>query len=171
MTDDPLYSTELQDLYSSTYPRLVGLLTVAAGRREDAEEIVQEAFMRLIPRWDRIVEYDDPEAWLRGVAFRLLSNRRRLARRASMAPSDLDRDTAGPDRARALDLAHQVARLPLAQREVLLLHYVYDMNVDDVARSLGVRVGTVKSRLARARQSLTEALNEQEVDPDVRSWH
>lgn len=171
MADDPLYSAELQDLYGSAYPRLVGLLTVATGHREDAEEIAQEAFLRLIPRWDRVGRYDDPEAWLRTVALRVLSNRRRRTRHALQQPSYPEPDPGVPDSSTALDVARHVTRLPLGQREVVLLHYVYDLTVVDVARTLGVRVGTVKSRLARARVSLAEALKNQEVDLDVRSRH
>lgn len=52
-------------------------------------------------------------------------------------------------------------QLPVAQRQVVLLHYLYDLRVEDVARVLGVAAGTVKSRLGRARSALAEKLTEE----------
>lgn len=71
----------IRDLYERTYSRLVGVVAVAAaGNRGEAEDVVQEAFARLLRGPARIAEYNDPEAWVRMVAFRVLSNRRRKVR-------------------------------------------------------------------------------------------
>ena len=61
-----------REVYAACYGRLVGLLTLAAGSQAEAEDVVQEAFIRLLLRWERVCRYDDPEAWVRRVAFRLL---------------------------------------------------------------------------------------------------
>jgi DNA-directed RNA polymerase specialized sigma24 family protein len=47
----PVTGTSLEDFYAASYPRLVAALTLMAGSRQDAEEVVQEAFVRLVPRW------------------------------------------------------------------------------------------------------------------------
>jgi RNA polymerase sigma-70 factor (ECF subfamily) len=73
------------DLYAGCYRRLVGVVALAAGSRAEAEDVVQEAFVRVLTCWTRIQGYDDPEAWVRQVAFRLLSNRRRRLRNAVLA--------------------------------------------------------------------------------------
>lgn len=142
----------MSELYTASYGRLVGLLTVVCGSAADAEEVVQEAFVRLLPRWDRVSEYDDPEAWLRTVAFRLSASRWRRARVAARGLARLGPppDAPEPDGAR-LDAERLLAALPRRYREVLVLHHGLGLPVAEIARELGVATGTVKSRLSRGR--------------------
>lgn len=150
----------LEAFYEEGYRPLVRVLTLACGSREDAEEVAEEAFTRLLLHWSRVSEYDDPLAWVRMVAFRLVADRRRrLQRLARKWISPFNGATV--DRDGSLDVERAVAALPLTQRQVVLLHYVYDCRVEDIARTLGVRVGTVKSRLGRARSALAEMLREE----------
>ena len=159
MTGDDL---GLRDLYAAAYPRLVRVLTLAAGNRADAEEVVQEAFVRALRHWRRVQSYADPEAWVRKVAFRLLSNRLRKARNgvAALARQPSRADVASPDPAR-VDLARALAHLPAGQRHALVLHHVVGLDVAEVADELGVAVGTVKSRLSRGRAALAPLLEEE----------
>jgi RNA polymerase sigma-70 factor (ECF subfamily) len=145
-------------LYVASYARLVGLLTVASGSRADAEEIVQEAFARLLPVWDKVRGYDDAEAWVRSVAFRLSTSRWRRAKVAARALPRLGSapDVAPPDGTR-LDAERLLAGLPPKHRQVLVLHYGLGLPVERIATDLGVAVGTVKSRLARARAAANAA--------------
>ncbi|MCU1622457.1 MAG: polymerase, sigma-24 subunit, subfamily [Frankiales bacterium] len=150
------------DLYAASCARLVGIVTLAAGSRAEAEECVQEAFIQLLRRWQQVSRYDDPEAWVRAVAFRLLSNRRRKARngiRAVLRHGTPD-DTQAPTGDR-IDVMRALQQLPLTQRQVVVLHYLNGMAVDDVARTLEVAPGTVKSRLSRARDTLAPLLREE----------
>lgn len=151
-------SDGLDAFYAAVYPRLVGQLTLLTGSRADAEELVQDAVVRLIPRWITVSAYDDPEAWLRRVALRLAVSRWRRTRVAAAGLVRL-RDRAqvdGPD-GHDIDLVRALARLPLGQRQVLVLHHVVGLPVDQVAADLGVAVGTVKSRLFRGRAALAPA--------------
>ncbi|MDX6256016.1 MAG: hypothetical protein QOJ11_2350 [Frankiales bacterium] len=158
-------AADAREFYAGCYPRLVGVMTLAAGSRADAEELVQESFVRLLPRWSKISGYQDPEAWVRTVAFRLLSNRSRrarnglvaLARSGSRSPDP----GPGPD---GVDVRRALQSLPLGQRQVVVLHYFVDLSVDAVALELGIAAGTVKSRLARARASLAPLLSEDVTD-------
>lgn len=154
--------TALQSIYRECYKPLVAALTLATSNRSDAEEIAQEAFTRLVSRWARVSQYDDPAAWVRMVAFRLVIDRRRrllrVARKWINPPGE-----AAADRADAVDVGRALARLPVAQRQVVVLHYVYDLRVDDIAQVLQVRPGTVKSRLGRARDALSGMLREEVV--------
>lgn len=120
--------------------------------------------MRLLPRWAEVGRYDDPEAWVRKVAFRLLSNRfRQLRRLLRSGPDEAERTLPPPDSAR-VDIVHALAALPLGQRQVIVLHYLLDMSIDAVADALHIPIGTVKSRLARAREALAPLLEDKEID-------
>lgn len=151
-----------EQLYVATYARLVGILALAARDRAEAHDVVQEAFARLLPRWSTVGRYDDPEAWVRRVAFRLLSNRWRKARRlvlggtasGAVPPPDSD----------GVDVSRALAELSLEQRQVVVLHHLLDLSVAETAAELGVPEGTVKSRLHRARAALAPLLAEEVSD-------
>jgi RNA polymerase sigma-70 factor, ECF subfamily len=154
---------DVRTLYTAAYGRLVGILAVAAGDRDEAEEVVQEAFVRLLPRWSKISRYDDPEAWVRQVAFRLLANRRRRRRLAHRLQLGA-REGLPANSEESLDVSRALAALPFNQRQVVVLHHLLDLPVDQVAAELGVPVGTVKSRLARARAALLPLLGAEVAD-------
>jgi RNA polymerase sigma-70 factor (ECF subfamily) len=158
-------STEAaHDLYVASYDRLVRVLTLAGGSRSEAEDVVQEAFVRLLGRWPTVSKYEDPEAWVRKVAFRLLSNRARRARNAAAA---LLRSSHGATVGRSVpsgdgvDIDRALATLSSSQRQVVVLHHLLDMPVHQIATELGLPAGTVKSRLARARAALAPLLTEE----------
>lgn len=151
---------DLRDLYAASYARLVGTVGAVCGDRHEAEEAVQEAFVGLLGAWSTVAGYDDPEAWVRKVALRQVSNRRRKALNGIRAalrhgpPPEVPEPTsAGVDAERAL------AGLPEQQRAVVVLHRL-GMDADAIADALGVPVGTVKSRLSRARAALAPLLRE-----------
>jgi RNA polymerase sigma-70 factor (ECF subfamily) len=155
---------DVADFYQSTYARLVSVVGVVTQNRAEAEEAVQDAFVRLLGQWPKVSRYDDPEAWVRKVAFGYVSNRRRSARRGLRA---FRRHGPGPDVSTpsgdAVDLQRALASLPRAQREVLVLQGI-GLSVDAIAQQLGIPAGTVKSRLARARAALAPLLREEEHD-------
>jgi RNA polymerase sigma-70 factor (ECF subfamily) len=115
---------------------------------------VQEAFVRLVPRWSKVSTYDDPEQWVRSVAWRLATSRwrrvitgRRAARRHGPAP-DVE-----PPSTDAVELEALRKGLSMEHRQVLVLHYGLGLSVEECASELGVPAGTVKSRLSRARSA------------------
>lgn len=155
---------EIAALYARAYPRLVGLLTSVGGSRSDAEEVAQDAYVKLLPRWNKIRTYDDPEAWVRAVAVRMLISRRR---RATVAARGLRRLAAHPQPPAELSpdavaVSAALGALPVSQRAVIVLHHVMDLPVDQVAAELHIPVGTVKSRLSRARTALAPLLEPEE---------
>lgn len=149
-------------LYSATSGRLVGLLVTMGCTRDEAEELVQDAYVQLVRHWTRVGSYEDPEGWVRGVAIRLVISRRR---RQQVARLGLLRLGAAPQQAEpSLDRVHldtALRNLPAPQRAVVVLHYVLDLPVEAIARELDVPVGTVKSRLARGRAALMSQLEEE----------
>jgi RNA polymerase sigma-70 factor (ECF subfamily) len=150
----------LQDLYAASYVRLVGVIGAVTGSRHEAEEAVQDAFVRLMGKWSRVSRYDDPEAWLRKVALGIVSNRRRKARNGIRAAFRLGPapDVAEPT-GDTVDLERALAALPRGQRQAIVLQHL-GLGVEQIAHELGVRAGTVKSRLSRARAALAPLLRE-----------
>jgi RNA polymerase sigma-70 factor, ECF subfamily len=154
------------DFYAANYGRTVALVTSLLGDRHEAEDVAQEAFARALLRWPRLRRYELPEAWLRRVALRLAIDSRRRARRMSglarltaapapPGPAGLDTDGTG--------LGAAILALPLRQREVVVLHYLVDLPVAQVARDLRLPVSTVKTRLASGRRRLERELSGQPV--------
>ena len=149
-------------IYELSYSRLVGVVSVAAGGRAEAEECVQESFIRLLREWPAVSQFDSPEAWTRKVAFRLLSNRRRKARNGVKALLRMGPPSSAPaPTGDALDVQRALASLPLGQRQVVVLHYLLRLEVAEIAAELDIAPGTVKSRLSRARATLNPLLREE----------
>lgn len=149
----------LADYYPLAWRRLVGTLRVMGVPATDASEVAQEAFVRLIPRWDQIRTYESPDGWLRTVAWRIWLNRRR-SDRSTLILDDLPEPTVaeGLSLAERLSLRAALADLQEGHRAVVVLHYLQDLPVARIATELGIAEGTVKSRLSRARSALAAAL-------------
>src|SRR6266545_496883 len=148
------------EVYHACYRRLVAQLYAFTSDVSEAQDVVQEAFARALARPRAFADIDNPEAWLRTVAINLV---RRRWRRRRLLDTILLRERPvqrliepGPDPA---DLAEALAALPQHYREVVVLHYFADLSVDEVATALSVPVGTIKSRLSRARTALAAQLD------------
>jgi RNA polymerase sigma-70 factor (ECF subfamily) len=157
---------EVAAIYTMASPRLIGLLTAMSGSAAEAEEVAQDAFVKLIEKWRKVREYDDIEAWVRTVAVRMMISRHRRRQVATLGlgrlASGAETSTAGPTPNR-LDVADALSSLPIGSRAVVLLHHVHDLPVDEVAALLRLPTGTVKSRLSRARAALAPMLTDEEV--------
>lgn len=151
----------LRELYAASYARLVGVVGAVARDRHEAEEAVQDAFVRLLGQWPKVSRYDDPEAWLRKVALGYVSNRRRKIRNGLKAAL---RHGPQPDTpahsSDGVDLRRALAALPHPHREVIVLQDL-GLSVDAISEHLNIPVGTVKSRLSRARTALAPLLREE----------
>ena len=151
-------------LYEAVFGRLVASLYTASGDRATTEDVAQEAFVRLLCGWSTVRDYEDPEGWLRRVAYRLLANRQRDARNRLRVLHGVagDRSRAGhgatDDAGDAVDLERALAKLTLDQRRAVVLYHLHRLSVAEVADYLQVPEGTVKSRLSRARSVLTPLL-------------
>lgn len=152
-------------VFDAAYRRLVGQLHAVCGDLTEAEEVVQEAFVRAVAQGHRFARVDKPEAWLRTVALnhaRSRHRRRRVGDALHLVRSAGQRTTSDPDLASDdhLVLVAALRRLPAAQREAIGLHHLADLPVAEVAETLGVPVGTVKARLSRGRAALAALLAE-----------
>jgi RNA polymerase sigma-70 factor, ECF subfamily len=159
-----------EQFFAASYGRLVGLLFAVLHDRAQAEDVVQDAFASALVRWPVIRGYHDPEAWVRTVAFRrAIDHHRRNARQLRSLLRLGPPPSLPPVGAEHVDLVRALRKLPLAQREVLVLHYVAELPVELVAAELRLPVGTVKSRLARGRAALAHHLQPGIGAPDEES--
>ena len=152
---------EIQQLYAASYRRLLGQLIGVTGSVAEAEDVVQEAFVRGLDHPRQLLGADNPEAWLRTVAVNLARSRWRRAQRViGLAPRLVEKPSDG-DTEDNVVLLQALRRLPAGQREVIALHYLADLTVEQVAHTLGVPTGTVKARLSRGRAALSALLVEE----------
>jgi RNA polymerase sigma-70 factor (ECF subfamily) len=149
------------DFYRDAYPRLVAQLYAVTTDLGEAEDVLQEAFVRAAMRWSTIRTYASPEAWVRRVAFNLALQSLRRVRRHARALLRLGPPAPVPALSTdSVEVREALRRLPVGQRQVVVLYYLADLPVDQVAAELGIPTGTVKSRLMRARKELTARLDE-----------
>jgi RNA polymerase sigma-70 factor (sigma-E family) len=140
------------------------LMTGDAG---DAEDLVQETFLRVARRWYRVRSMDHPAAYARRILINLALRDadRRCRQQAELRTRDAGMEAADESATRALrevdDLAEfrwALGQLPARQRAVLVLRYWADLPVAEVADILGCSAGTVKSTASRAAPRLVRAL-------------
>jgi RNA polymerase sigma-70 factor (ECF subfamily) len=152
---------EFTSFYAASFPRLAGQLAAMTGDRAEAQDAVQEAFVRAWVHRGQIDTDQGAEAWVRVTAWRIAASRWRRARegiRLMVLAARPDRVAGpGPDR---MAFVEALRNVPAEQRRALVLYYLVDLTVDQIAAETGVRPGTVKARLARGRAALTPYLRE-----------
>ena len=151
---------EFDSWYLGCRDRLVMQVAAVCGDRIEAMDFVQEAFVRAWSRWSRVGRYDDPEGWVRRVAVNLAIGRWRRARRVVLQ-SEVASSTWEISRDQDAAIA-ALATLPANERRAIVLHYLADLSVEDVAREMSAPAGTVKSWLSRGRAHLATRLSDDE---------
>ena len=157
---------EFDDFYTASFRRLTGQVYAMIGNLDEAQECVQEAFVRAWAHRRKLSRTDHPEAWVRTTAYRLAVSR---WRRTTRSRRPADRAIALPTETPAVDESHvalvaALRQLPEAQRQALVLHHIADLPVHAVAEEVGVPEGTVKARLSRGRTALAALLTDQPTD-------
>jgi RNA polymerase sigma-70 factor (ECF subfamily) len=152
---------EFNSFYAASFPRLVGQLYAMTGDRAEAQDAVQEAFVRAWVHRSQIGAGRGGEAWVRVTAWRIAVSRWQRAREGIrlmlLAAGSDDAAGPGPDRVAFVEALRKV---PAEQRRALVLYHVADLTVEQIATETGVRPGTVKARLARGRAALRPYLRE-----------
>jgi RNA polymerase sigma-70 factor (sigma-E family) len=156
---DPRFESFVRE-HSPALLRLAYLLT---RDHQDAEDLVQEALLSVVRRWDRVCAAERPEAYVRRIVVNNhISSRRRASSHELPFNPDLVvfSDTRSMDRHDEIDArawaANVLARLPDQQRAVLVLRYYERLGDQEIADLLGVARGTVRSLAARAFASLRQ---------------
>lgn len=161
--DDWRADPDLAAFCRREHSRLVGLLALYTGNRAVAEELAQEAFIRLYRQWPRIEQMASPQAWLSGVGLNLARSwwRRVYAeQRANRRHNARPEHAAASEPADVLAIRAAVATLPRRQRAALVLRYYGGLSVDETAETLGCAPGTVKSLTHKAIASLRTVLDD-----------
>ncbi len=159
----------LDALIQSQGPRLFSLCCRLCGSRGEAEDLYQETLLRGLEQRERLLAAENPGAYLTRICVNLYrdwARRRKLLSFISMEdapPPNLHGQfsTAGPEESLEQSLVRQaVDTLPEPYRQTVLLYYFCDQSIQQAAAALGVRPGTVKSRLGRGREMLKEVLKD-----------
>ena len=153
-------AADFDAFYATTARRLVRHAYALTGDLSDAQDVAQEAFARAWQRWDSVRGYDSPEAWVRRVATNLATSRLRRNRTARAARLLLARELVPEISLNTVALVAGLRRLPERQRVVLVLHYLADLPVNQIALELQCPVGSVKAWLSRGRDALAAAMSE-----------
>ncbi|UQU67927.1 SigE family RNA polymerase sigma factor [Couchioplanes caeruleus] len=156
-------------VYAAQYADLTVQLYAYFGDRQEAQDVVQEAFCRALRKWSSVSRYDDPVAWVRRVAWNLAVSRWRRSRTAlsflrRQRPQEPRVEGPNTDR---IELVEALATLPPAQRRAMVLHYLGDLSVSEIAERENVAIGTVKSWLHRGRAGLAVQLHQSD-HPEAR---
>jgi RNA polymerase sigma-70 factor (ECF subfamily) len=158
---DTRVDPEFERLFCREFPALVRTAYGIVGDWEVARELAADGFVALLRHWSKVRSYDRPGAWLRRVVIRDATRVRRRSPKAPPSPREHASDGSdGSDASDAMVVRAAVLQLPARQRAAVVLHYLDDLSVSEVAAVLGCTEGTVKTHLSRARHALAVALGE-----------
>ena len=158
---------EYTSFYRAEFASVARTVHLIVRDAQRAEDITQEAFLRLLQHWTKVSKYERPGAWVRRVAIRLATKQVRRERLRAQLERDASPEPATMSGApRDLDLMRAVAVLPAQQRAAVVLFYFEDRPVAEIADLLDCSESAAKVWLHRARHRLAELLAE-EVTEDV----
>lgn len=172
MTETPELSRapgrgDLDAFIAAHHRRLLGLLTLKTGDRTEAEDLAQDALVKLVTHWPQVVEMDNPWGWLATVANnsssslwrRTFRGRSATARLAALSPAEVDDNE-------AVEMLAVIQTLPVRQREALILRFYAQLSVRETAEAMRCAEGTVKSLTHKAIGQLRNQLQEEIDDED-----
>jgi len=147
-----------EDFFEQEQDRLLRVLWIVTGSLQEAEDIVQDAFLRVWERWPKVSVMESPTGYLHRAAMNIFRNRYRQARlglrRAIWAAPPIDAFGSIDDR---IAVSSALASLTRRQRAALVLTELLGYPADEAGRMLGVRASTVRSLSASGRATLRSA--------------
>ncbi|WP_308117136.1 MULTISPECIES: SigE family RNA polymerase sigma factor [Streptomyces] len=151
---------EFDAFYIAAFPRIVRQVYAMTGDLPEAQDVVQEAFIRAWSRREILPLDSCLEAWIRTTAWRLAVSRFRRIRRGlylAQRSSEL-RNQEGPSPDHIL-LVEALRTLPAKHRRVVVLHHLCDLSVDQISAETGWPAGSIRAWLVRGRNSLAKCLS------------
>ncbi len=166
MALEPSDSDVLTTLYTAHYRALVRLATFLTSDRDNAEEIVQDAYVKVHGSWRGVRELDKAEAYLRTTVVNLSRSRLRRRQvaarhRAEPLPDMASAEAGALEAVQRQAVLRALAALPRRQREAVVLRYYGDLSEAQTAAAMGCSTGSVKSHTSRAMAALRPLLEAQ----------
>jgi RNA polymerase sigma factor (sigma-70 family) len=160
---DPLdENPSFERFFDAERTRLFGALAVMSGNRAEAEEVMQDAFLRVWERWDRVSEMESPEGFLYRTALNVY--RKRL-RRAAIAVRKATALLPEDDALGGVETRDEVARLlrglTQREREAIVVTAYLGYSTEEAGELLGIRANTVRVLTSRARATLRRQVMEE----------
>ncbi|MFI7070441.1 SigE family RNA polymerase sigma factor [Micromonospora sediminicola] len=153
---------EYMEYVSARLPALHRLAYALSGDVDQADDLVQETVTRLFQRWSRVARAEHRDAYVRSVLVRLFLDGRRTGwwrvRLFGSPPDTRPVEDRGADDRTTLRAA--LDRVPPRQRAVLVLRFLHDLPVEEVARILDCSPGTVKSQISHGLTAMRRLLTE-----------
>ena len=147
-----VHASSFEEFYEANHRRLFVALCLVTGNRHEAEEIMQDTFLRILERWDRLAGLEDPVSYLYRAAMNVFRNRYRRASLAARRTLSLAPTT---DDLAAVETRDEVVRLMRGlipqQRAAILLTAILEYSSEEAGRMLGMKASTVRVLTARAR--------------------
>jgi RNA polymerase sigma-70 factor (ECF subfamily) len=152
---------QFEDFFLAEHDRLYRGLCLVTGSRDEAEEVLQDAFLRLWERWDRFRDVDDPRAYLYRTAMNAFRSRyrstvRRMKRVIAVQPPD---DAFAPIEDRDVVIRALRELIP-QQRAAIVLTGLLDYTSEEAGRMLGMKASTVRALSTRAREAMRAKVGE-----------
>jgi RNA polymerase sigma-70 factor (ECF subfamily) len=157
----PDHPSDFEVFFEQHHERLFRALWLLTRDRQEAEEVMQDAFLRLWERWDRVIGGPDPAGYLYRTAMNVWRSRLRraaVAARKAIHHIQCDDEIAGVDERDAVVRA--LAPLPSRQRAAIVLMDVLDLSSERAGEVLGIRPVTVRVLAARAREALAKEMGD-----------
>jgi RNA polymerase sigma-70 factor, ECF subfamily len=154
---------DFESFFETNHERLFRALWLMTRNRDEAEEVMQDAFLRLWQRWDRVGNGPDPTAYLYRTAMNLWRSR---LRRAAVAVRRVVHQIQREDEMSMVDqhdvVLRALAPLPPRQRAAVVLLDVLDLSSERAGEVLGIRPVTVRVLAARARATLAKEIGDRD---------
>ena len=148
------------DFYLQHHREIYAAMWLVTRDRQEAEEVTQDAFLKLLERWDRVGAMDDPTGYLFSTAMNVWRSRRRraaVALRRAIHPSERPNELELAE-SRA-DVVQILSVLTPRQRAALVLVDLVGLSSEEAGDALGIRPSTVRVQAARARAALKEGMS------------
>ncbi|GIE87296.1 SigE family RNA polymerase sigma factor [Actinoplanes regularis] len=155
---------DFDTFYAMSSRRVLAQVAMMVDSRAEAEDAVSEAYLRAWNRWHRISRYENPEAWVRQVAYRHAVSAWRKAINRLQAhrrdTTDQSIEALNPDH---VAIVAALRKIPADQRRVIVLHHIAGLSVAEIHQETGIPAGTVTTWLARGRRALAAHLTDSDT--------
>lgn len=154
---------DFERFFARHHRELGRLAFLLSGDRQSAEDLTAEVFLAAWQRWDTVWGMDQPFAYVRRILINMAASRvRRIVterRRLALVYAGWREAAGSPDPGVTVDVRAALLRLPVRRRACVVLRHAFDLSEADVAATLGISVGTVKSQTARGMAQLQTFLD------------